>query len=182
MTRENLLITRGMRIFLYTRIAFFIPSTRFFGLKRSLLRWAGVVVAKNVRCVSSAAFYLSGRLTIGHDTWIGHEVLIVGGDAPVTIGANCDIAPRVIFITRTHRINPEGPHVAGEGHSLPIFIGNGSWICAGATILGGTTIGERSVVAAGAVVKGIFPAGVLIGGVPARILRTNLMGIEKEKS
>jgi acetyltransferase-like isoleucine patch superfamily enzyme len=175
-----LLTTRGTRMFLYTRIAFFIPLTRFFGLKRSLLRWTGVVVAKNVRCVSSAVFYLSGRLTIGCDTWIGHEVLIVGGDASVTIGANCDIAPRVSFITGTHRINPEGPHVAGEGYSLPISIGNGSWICAGATILGGTTIGERSVVAAGAVVKGIFPAGALIGGVPARVLQANFVANIKD--
>ncbi len=158
----------------------FIPQTRFFGLKRFLLRWAGVSVEDNVRCVSSASFYLSGRFSIGSDTWIGHEVLIVGGDAQVVIGANCDIAPRVCFATGSHNINPEGPHVAGDGYSLPILIGDGSWICTGATILGGTSIGERSIVAAGAVVKGDFPAGSLIGGVPARVLRQTLTANAKE--
>lgn len=123
-----------------------------------------------MRCVSSAAFYLSGRLTIGKNTWIGHEVLIVGGGTHVNIGNYCDIAPRVNMITGTHKINPGGPHVAGDGYSLPITIGDSSWICAGVTILGGPTIGERSVVAAGAVVKGSFPPGCLIGGVPARII------------
>ena len=72
--------------------------------------------------------------------------------------------------------------MAGEGYSLPISIGDGSWICTGATILGGTTIGERSIVAAGAVVKGVFPAGVLIGGVPARVLQTNLVEDNEGKS
>lgn len=145
------------------------------GLKRNLLRWAGASVEHNVSCVSSAKFHLTGALHIGHDTWIGHEVLVVGGDAYVSLGACCDIAPRVTFVTGSHQINPAGPHVAGEGYSHPISIGDGCWICTGATILGGTRIGERSIVAAGAVVKGDFPAGCLIGGLPARVLREGLV-------
>ncbi len=124
-----------------------------------------------MRVVSSARFLVGGPLSIGADTWVGHEVLVVGGDAAISIGAYCDIAPRVTFVTGSHDIDPRGLHVAGKGYSLPISIADGCWICAGATILGGTRIGARSIVAAGAVVKGDFPAGSLIGGVPARILR-----------
>jgi acetyltransferase-like isoleucine patch superfamily enzyme len=137
------------------------------------------VVSKYVRCVSSATFWLTGSLSIGEGTWIGHEVIIVGGDAPISIGANCDFAPRVSIVTGSHRINSHGPRVAGDGYSLPISIGNGCWIGAGAIILGGTTIGERSIVAAGAVVKGNFPGGSLIGGVPARVIREILFADTK---
>jgi len=151
-----------------------LPATRAFGLKILLLRNAGFYVDDGVRCVSSARFFLSGRLVIGADTWIGHEVLVVGGRADIVIGAFCDIAPRVTFASGSHQISPGGPHVAGAGYSLPISIGNGCWICTGATILGGTIIGERSIVAAGSVVKGVFPADVLIGGVPARIIKNRL--------
>lgn len=148
-----------------------MPPTRFFGAKRTVLRWAGAKIDENVRCVSSATFLLGGPLAIKRDTWIGHDVLIVGGDAAVTIGESCDVAPRVTFATGSHQIRDVGPRVAGAGYSLPITIGDGSWICTGATILGGTTIGERSIVAAGAVVKGNFPPRSLIGGVPARVIR-----------
>ena len=50
-------------------------------------------------------------------------------------------------------------------------IGAGSWIGAHAVILPGTELGEHTVVAAGAVVRGRFPSHVVLGGVPARVLR-----------
>ncbi|MFN7183321.1 MAG: acyltransferase [Thermomonas haemolytica] len=158
-------------LYLWSLLCPLLPATRLFRVKRGLLRLAGAQVAGKVRIVSSARFQLTGKLQIGNDTWIGHEVLVVGGNAPVAIGANCDIAPRVTIATGTHRIDPAGPRVAGAGDSLPVRIGDGCWICAGATILGGTRIGAHSIVAAGAVVRGEFPPRALIGGVPARVIR-----------
>jgi len=58
--------------------------------------------------------------------------------------------------------------------SAPIVIGNRVWIGANATILKGVTIGDGSVVAAGAVVTRDVPAGSLVGGVPARVLKSNV--------
>ncbi|QEQ57793.1 acyltransferase [Chlorobium phaeovibrioides] len=117
------------------------------------------------------AFFLTGTLEIGGDTWVGHEVLVTGGDAEIKIGKYCDIAPRVLIVSGSHKISPDGLHVAGEGYSLPISIGNGCWIGAGAVILGGTVLGEHTVVAAGAVVKGSFPDRCVVAGVPAKIIR-----------
>ena len=160
---------RASRLYLYSGLARLLPSTRCFALKRSLLRLCGAALGENVRLCSSARFAMSGPLKIGTDTWVGHEVLIVGGDAPVVIGSQCDIAPRVLVASGSHVIDSLGTRVAGTGYSAPITIGDGTWLCAGSIILGGTTIGARCIVAAGAVVKGNFPEGTIISGIPARV-------------
>jgi acetyltransferase-like isoleucine patch superfamily enzyme len=52
-----------------------------------------------------------------------------------------------------------------------VRIGSGSWLGANVVILPGTELGRNTVVAAGAVVRGVFPDRVVLGGVPARVLR-----------
>jgi len=52
-----------------------------------------------------------------------------------------------------------------------VTIGKNVWICTNATICPGVTIGENSVVAAGAVVTGDVPENVIVGGNPAKIIR-----------
>jgi acetyltransferase-like isoleucine patch superfamily enzyme len=52
-----------------------------------------------------------------------------------------------------------------------IVVGDDCWIGSKVTLLSGTSIGSHTVIAAGAVVKGEFPSHVVLGGVPARILR-----------
>jgi acetyltransferase-like isoleucine patch superfamily enzyme len=54
----------------------------------------------------------------------------------------------------------------------PIVIERNVWIAAGATIIGGVTIGENSVVAAGSVVTKDVPPNTLVGGNPARVIRS----------
>jgi acetyltransferase-like isoleucine patch superfamily enzyme len=54
----------------------------------------------------------------------------------------------------------------------PIVIGRNVWIAAGAIVVGGVTIGEDSVVAAGSVVTKDVPPNVLVAGNPARVIRT----------
>lgn len=156
------------RLFLMHLLMALMPPTRCFALKRKLLRYAGAKVGENVRVVSSARFYLTGRLLIGDDTWIGHEVLIVGGDAAVVIGSKVDIAPRVSLITGSHEFFTSEDRAAGKGYSLPITIEDGAWLGASSTILGGVTVGERGVVAAGGLVNCDVKSGYLVGGVPAR--------------
>ncbi len=57
---------------------------------------------------------------------------------------------------------------------MGIRIGKNCWIGAKATILDRTIIGDGCIVVAGAVVSGIFPNNVIIGGVPAKILRSRI--------
>lgn len=142
------------KLFIYGLITFFLPATKFFGLKSKLLRWCGAEIGENVRIVSSARFQIGGKLIIGNNTWIGHEVLIVGGNSRIEIGNDCDIAPRVTIITGSHKVNSKNDiKVAGEGYSKDIYIGNGCWICTNVTILGGTKIGCMSLIGANTLVK-----------------------------
>ena len=142
-----------------------LPATRFFKLKAFLLRWAGPTVGSNVRVISSARFFLSGSLSIGDGTWIGHEALIVGGDASVSIGRNVDIAPGVSIVTGTHELLQTPGRAAGLGYSLPIQIEDGIWIGASATIPRGITISKCSMIAAGSLVQDDVPDHCVVGGV-----------------
>lgn len=161
----------SFRLYVYNALSSLMPPTRLFACKRALLRWAGAKVGNNVRIVSSARFWLTGPLEIGDNTWIGHEVLIVGGDSAVRIGKDVDIAPRVTLVTGGHQPFGLPGKAAGQGFSSPIMIGDGAWIGASATLLGGVNAGARSLIAAGALVRTEVGLGQIVGGIPARQLR-----------
>lgn len=166
------------RLILIRKIMNFLPETRFFHIKNKLLRWAGVKIGKNVRICSSVQFLGSGEIEIGDDVWIGHEVMIVS-TARIKIGSHVDIAPRVFIGTGTHEIDSNGSHSAGKGKNIPVFIGDGVWLCVNSTILPGSDIGNKTVIAAGAVVKGVLPERIVAGGNPARPLKSLERGQEK---
>lgn len=52
-----------------------------------------------------------------------------------------------------------------------IVLKEGVWVGANSTILRGTVVGKNSVIAAGSVVRGVFPENVIVGGIPARIIK-----------
>ena len=90
--------------------------------------------------------------------------------APVTIGDGVLIGPNVSLITTSHPVAPS--RRLAELVAEPIDIGANVWIATGATVIGGVAIGEHSVVAAGSVVTRDVPANTLVGGNPARVIRS----------
>lgn len=80
------------------------------------------------------------------------------------------IGPNVNIITTGHPVEPYERRAVTVGK--PIVIERNVWIAAGATIIGGVTVGENSVVAAGAVVTKDVPANTLVGGNPAQVIRS----------
>lgn len=106
-------------------------------------------------------------IKIGKNVFINHacSFLDMGG---ITIDDNVLIGPKVNLITENHPLNPN------ERKTLtckPIVIKRNAWIGAAATILPGVTIGENSVVAAGAVVTADVPPNTIVGGVPAKFIK-----------
>lgn len=90
--------------------------------------------------------------------------------AEISIGDDVLIGPNVSLITSEHPVAPSQrrTHLLGR----PISIKNGVWIAAGSIVIGGVTVGENSVVAAGSVVTRDVPANTLVGGNPARVIRS----------
>lgn len=117
-----------------------------------------------------APFYTNfGRFTsIGKNVFINHacSFLDMGG---ITIEDDVLIGPRVNLVTENHPLNPADRRAL---ITKPIIIKKNAWIGAGATILPGVTVGENAVVAAGAVVSRDVPPNVVVGGVPAKIIRS----------
>lgn len=136
-----------------------------------LLRFAGAQVAYDARICSSVKVFGTGELSIGANTWVGHEVLLIVSST-VAIGDNVDIGPRVYIGTGTHLVDSEGPRTAGPGVSKPITVQNGAWIGACATILPGVTIGTKALVGAGSLVRTDISSDMVVAGVPARTIRS----------
>ncbi|WP_426256777.1 acyltransferase [Sphingomonas sp. DC2300-3] len=148
-----------------------LPPTRLFGFRRAVLRAAGVDLADDARVCGDGWFYGRGSVTIGRGSWISPRgVFYSHPAATIVIGERCDIGHEVSFVTGSHDLGPASRR-AGTEKALPITIGDGCWIGARCTVLGGATIGAGTIVAAGAVVVGPLPPNVLAAGVPAAVKR-----------
>ena len=88
----------------------------------------------------------------------------------IRIGDNCMIAPGVHIYTATHPIQAE-ERKAGVEYGKPVTIGNNVWIGGRAVINPGVTLGDNAVIASGAVVTKDVPAGAVVGGSPAKIIK-----------
>ncbi|GAA5821071.1 hypothetical protein JCM11251_001948 [Rhodosporidiobolus azoricus] len=91
--------------------------------------------------------------------------------AEIYIGDRTAFAPGVHVYTGTHSTSVTERR-GWYDRALPVSIGDDCWIGGHATILPGTIIGDGCTVAAGAVCKGTYPPNSVIGGVPARVLKT----------
>ena len=110
------------------------------------------------------------NISLGEGSFINTGAVILDL-CPVRIGAGVLIAPHVTMSCASHPIDPALRATRLE-YGRPITIENNVWIGMGASIAGGVTIGENSVVGAGAVVLRDVPPGSVVGGVPARVLRS----------
>lgn len=108
-------------------------------------------------------------IRVGRNVFINQNCTIydLGG---VDIGDDVLIGPNVSIITTGHPLEPSQRRDGVT--AAPIVIERNVWIAAGATIIGGVTVGENSVVAAGAVVTKDVPPNSLVAGVPAKVIRS----------
>lgn len=110
------------------------------------------------------------NIHVGNDFLANYNVIILD-IMPVYIGDHVMIGPNTLISTVGHPLTPQGRR-RHLGIAKPVTIGNDVWIGGNATILPGVTIGNNVVVAAGAVVTKDVPDNSLIGGVPAKVLKT----------
>lgn len=113
-----------------------------------------ITVGKNVFINTGCRFQDQGGIILGDGALIGHNVVLA---------------------TLNHDETPVKRHVL---HPAAIIVGKNVWIGANATVVPGVTIGDGAIVAAGAVVTKNVPPNVVVGGVPAHIIKK----IETEES
>jgi maltose O-acetyltransferase len=151
-----------------------IPHLSFNYLRTSVWRAAGLALGERARIMGP--LHISGPgdfrslLKIGRDTFITGP-LRIDLDAAVEIGEGVRIGHDVLLLTVDHEIGPATGRCASNV-ACPIRIGDGAWLSSRCIVLPGVTVGEGSIVAAGAVVTHDVPPNTLVGGVPARVIRS----------
>ena len=122
-------------------------------------------VIESFCCINNAV----GDIVIGDHTRVGLHNTVIG---PVRIGSHVNLAQGITVTALNHNFADKDRKIDEQGIStVPVTIGDDIWIGANAVILPGVTIGNHSVVAAGAVVTKDVPPHSLVAGVPAKIIK-----------
>ncbi|MBR0072660.1 MAG: sugar O-acetyltransferase, partial [Bacteroidales bacterium] len=123
-----------------------------------------VWIAKTFNCDRAKNIFIG-------DDFTGNHNLTILDIREVYIGNHVMVGPHTLITTVGHPLSPKGRR---EYHALakPVRIGNDVWIGGNVTILPGVTIGNNVVVAAGSVVTKDVPDNTLVGGVPAKVIKT----------
>lgn len=113
-----------------------------------------------------------GWMETGVDVSFGSGCHIYEPRGGLTIGDNCMIGGGVLICGVNHGHAIRGVPMRKQAiEAAPILIGQDVWIGMGAIILPGVTVGDGAIVGAGAVVTSDVPPGVVVSGVPARLVR-----------
>ena len=132
---------------------------------------------KNVN-IEHGAFLASGKdIEIGDNSGVGLNCRIAG---PLSIGNDVMMAPGVTIVTQNHEISDTTiPMRLQTAEKKKVTISDDVWIGANAIILPGVTIGKGSVIAGGAVVTKDVEPYMIVGGNPAKVIRSRLKEDEK---
>jgi acetyltransferase-like isoleucine patch superfamily enzyme len=139
----------------------------------------GISVGRNFKLGAYSRMIVSGSIAdlgkgiaIGDNVGIG-EFAYIGGAGGVVIGADCIIGQYLSVHPENHSFSDPDRLIRDQGvNRQGIKVGPGCWIGAKVTILDGVSIGKGSVIAAGSVVTSSFPDRSVIGGVPARLIKS----------
>ncbi len=160
---------------LYKCTAAWLPISRQSGFsKRLRCFWARRIIkfcGKNVNIERNAVF--TPELSIGDNSGIGINCEVYG---PLTIGNDVMMGPEVVIYTSGHKHDRTDIKMIEQGRTeaAPVTIGSDVWIGRRTMIMPGVTIGSGVVIAAGAVVTKDVPDYAVVGGVPARVLKSRL--------
>lgn len=123
---------------------------------------------KNFKMGEYSLIYSPNCLEVGNNVYVGFSSYL--GSGSISIGNEVLIGNHV-SITPSNHLRKGASFRFGGSRQLGIKIGDGVWIAAHSCILAGVEIGNGSLVAAGSVVTKSVPPNVLVGGVPAKIIK-----------
>ncbi len=162
------------RMWLSSSLIRLLPRYTASRIRPLLLRLAGFQIGRGTIIMGPLRLHGFGpihkRLCVGSYCVINTDCFFDLNDQ-ITIADHVGIGHEVMILTASHQIGGAN-HRAGPLTTAPVTIETGAWIGARALILPGVQIGAGSVVAAGSVVHRSIPANTIVGGVPARPIRS----------
>jgi acetyltransferase-like isoleucine patch superfamily enzyme len=137
----------------------------------------GVTLGDNVTIERMSTIICTGVLRnkgkgvrIGNDTGVNQGAFI-GGQGGVDIGHHVIIGPGVKIFSEDHQFFGDD-YIKNQGEKrAQVIIGNNCWLGSNVTILAGVKLGDKTIVAAGAVVNKSFSGNCIIGGIPAKLIK-----------
>ena len=150
-----------------------IPSS---AMRVALLRLFGAQVGTGVTIKPSVDIKYPWHLRIGDHCWIGEHVWI-DNLTTVTLGSNVCLSQGAYLCTGNH----DWSDPAFGLRVNPIRLEQGSWAGAKSILTPGTTLGEHSIAAAGAVVSGTIPPFEIHAGNPAQYVRTRVLKLSHQE-
>jgi acetyltransferase-like isoleucine patch superfamily enzyme len=133
-----------------------------------------IIIGDNTKIANRVKIFGSETqpLEIGKNSYVGLNCFIEGFNSKVVIGDHVSIAPNVNVISGSGpNASPAMQKVFGNARG-PIAIGDHTWIGGNSTIMPGVTLGKYCVVAANSYVSKSFPDYSIVGGTPAKLIRT----------
>ncbi len=164
LNKNNIVFGKNVTIEKYTRLDGYA--------KEKIELGDNVKIGAYSNLLSTSHFSKYGKgLKMGNNSAIG-DYAHFGAPGGIVIGDDVIMGSYISFHSENHNFKNPSKLIREQGvTSKGIILGNNIWVGAKVTFLDGSKIGNNSVVAAGAVVNGEFPNNVVIGGVPAKILK-----------
>ncbi len=128
-------------------------------------RLSGIKLGRGAVVHMGARFFLPQNISIGEGSILGDHIFL-DGRAKINIGKHTDIASQVMIYNSEHDLSDPSFKATEE----PVTIGDYCFIGPRVIILPGVNIGNGAIVAAGAVVTKDVPGGLMVGGVPAKVI------------
>lgn len=178
-TRRKIFLGKKVKIYNKSNFKFGVGCTIEEDVFLDCYGTTGVVLGNSSKIGSHSIISTTSHLSklgvglkMGNNSSVG-SFSYYGSSGGIEIGNDVIMGEYISFHSENHNFSDKNRLIREQGVvSEGIIIGNNIWVGAKVTFIDGCQVGDNSVVAAGAVVKGRFPANVVIGGVPAKILKT----------
>jgi len=167
---EILLAVYNFVVFFQARL-----RARFWGLFTKAM-------GENVHLLAGVKLHSPHNISIGHNVSINYGTSL-GGTDDLTLGNYVLIGPNCTLLTANHQYDDWKIPVIHQGITkAPIVIEDNVWLGVNVVVLPGVTIGKGTIVAAGAVVSKDVPPYSIVGGVPAKVIKSRITKKEKKEA